>query len=64
MNTNFIKILDEETANKLKASGFSYMKERSNNKEIFIFAATQELMKVLSSQFSNPVFVCESKLRF
>lgn len=64
MNTQFIKILDIETANKLKASGFSYMKEKSNNKDIFIFAATQDLLKVLSSQFDNSQFVCENKLRF
>lgn len=64
MNGAFIKVLDKKTADQLMSVGFSYMTEKFNNQDIYVFPRTSELMELLKSLFSDNGFVCESKLRF
>lgn len=64
MNGNFIKILDEETAQVLYKSGFSYIIEKQNQQDVYVFSISPELLQVLNLKFANTPVVMENKLRF
>lgn len=58
---NFIKVINRELAERLIASGFSYIKES----EFYAFADTPELSSVLQRMsFSDKRYFAENKLRF
>ncbi len=63
-NNNLIKILDKEAAEVLYRSGFSYVKEKLNKKDIYVFVMSPELLKIISLKFSDTPIIMENKLRF
>lgn len=58
--SGFIKMFNQEIAEKLVASGFSYAKEG----DTFVFCATPDLLAALAENYSDEEYVIESKLRF
>lgn len=64
MDDLFIKIFDEKTAEQLNSVGFSYIREKYNNQDVYVFPQTTELIESLNQLFNVVSFVCESKLRF
>lgn len=64
MNGNFIKILDEKTAQVLYRSGFSYAKEKQNKQDVYVFPVSPEILQVLNLKFADTPVVMENKLRF
>ena len=61
----FVKIFDKETAQELIESGFSYMLEKQNNQDVYVFPMDSKLMSLFQTKFSvQPEFACETKLRF
>lgn len=63
MSAQFLKILDQKLAEQLKASGFLYVKEQENKKDVYVFPLDSKLVKLINS-LNVDEFVCESKLRF
>lgn len=59
-----VKIFSPETANKLAELGFSYVKERLNNTDVFCFQLSDELMKELKKNYSNNMYIIDRRLRF
>lgn len=59
-----IKVVNPDVANKLAASGFSYIKEQIGGKSVFAFASSKGLSDVLSKQFTCRDYFVENKLRF
>lgn len=60
-NPRFIKVIDPKLAEKLIASGFSYMREGA----FFAFAETPDLISVLQREYSEgQQYFVENKLRF
>jgi len=50
---------------KLKAAGFStYMQEKQNGQDVFVFAKTPELIEYLTSRFEKGDFFYTNKLHF
>lgn len=64
MSQNLIKIVNPEVADKLAASGFSYITEQIGNQKMFVFTQNEQLMKLLYSDFKKNDFFFENKLRF
>lgn len=64
MNGNFIKILDEKTAQVLCRSGFSYIMEKQNQQDVYVFSISPELLQILNLKFADTPVVMENKLRF
>lgn len=63
----FIKILNKEVAQQLVQSGFSYVIERINNEEVYVFTADEKLIAELHSNFSknaNKDYIIDNKLHF
>lgn len=61
MNTQqFIKVLNPETAEKLKSLGFAYIKEN----DMFVFQITDELLKEINTNFNTEQYVFDNKLCF
>lgn len=65
----FIKILDEQIAETLVASGFSYIKEKiNNNQDVYVFEKNDAIIKkveeIMTSSFENKVIVEDSALHF
>ncbi len=51
-----VLILDKTKANTLLSLGFKYTKRNIDNKEVFVFIQTNELMKELNSKFEQGSF--------
>ena len=60
MVTNFIKIVNPDTAKELAGLGFQYIKEQ----DVFVFSYSDEIMMILNQKYSGECFVKENKLRF
>lgn len=59
-----ILILNQDQANKLQQLGFKYTKRTIDNKEVFVFIQTNELMKELNSKFERGSFLLQKNLCF
>lgn len=59
-----IIIPDKNHADTLLSLGFQYTKRNMDNKEIFVFIQTNELMKELSQNFDNGSFFVSKNLCF
>lgn len=57
-------ILDKNQADTLQSLGFKYTKRNIDNKEVFVFIQTNELMKSLSSNFEQSDFFMQKNLCF
>ncbi len=57
-------ILDKNQANTLLSLGFKYTKRSIDNKEVFVFIQTNELMKELNSKFEQGSFLLQKNLCF
>lgn len=61
---NFIKVLNPELAQKLINMGFKYTKEQIANKEVYAFAESEEIKKILSENYCREDFFICNKLCF
>jgi len=52
-----VLILDQAKADTLLSLGFKYTKRNIDNKEVFVFIQTNELMKELNSKFEQGSFI-------
>lgn len=57
-------ILDKAKANTLLSLGFKYTKRNIDNKEVFVFIQTNELMKELNSKFEQGSFILQKNICF
>lgn len=57
-------ILDKSKANTLLSLGFKYTKRNIDNKEVFVFIQTNELMKELNSKFEPGSFILQKNICF
>lgn len=57
-------ILDKNQANTLLSLGFKYTKRTIDNKEVFVFIQTNELMKELNSKFERGSFFVNKAVCF
>jgi hypothetical protein len=64
INIGEIIILDKTKADTLLALGFKYTKRNIDNKEMFVFIQTNELMKELNSKFEQGSFLLNSNVCF
>ena len=48
-----VLILDQDKADMLQQLGFKYTKRSIDNKEVFVFIQTNELMQELNSKFES-----------
>lgn len=64
INIGEIIILDKTKADTLLALGFKYTKRNIDNKEVFVFIQTNELMKSLSSNFEQGDFLISNTVKF
>ena len=59
-----VLILDPQKAEQLQQCGFKYTKRNIDNKEVFVFIQTNELMKSLSSYFEQGDFLLNKTVNF
>ena len=59
-----VLILDPQKAEQLQQCGFKYTKRNIDNKEVFVFIQTNELMKELNSKFEQGSFLLSSNVCF
>ena len=59
-----VLILDKTKADTLLSLGFKYTKRTIDNKEVFVFIQTNELMKSLSSNFEQGDFLLNKTVNF
>lgn len=59
-----ILILNQDQADKLQQLGFKYTKRTIDNKEVFVFIQTNELMRELNSKFERGSFFINSTVNF
>lgn len=59
-----IILLNQNQANILQSLGFKYTKRKIDNKEVFAFIQTNELMKSLSSNFEQGDFLISNTVKF
>lgn len=52
-----ILILDKNQADTLLSLGFKYTKRSIDNKDVFVFIQTHELMKELNSKFEDSSYI-------
>lgn len=64
INIGEIIILDKTKADTLLSLGFKYTKRSIDNKEVFVFIQTNELMKELNSKFEQGSFLLNSNVCF
>ena len=64
MEKNLIKISSSSVAEKLKALGFSYIKEQINKTDIYVFTTSAELLNVLNKNYNKSDFFFDNKLHF
>lgn len=56
ININIVYVLEKATANTLASLGFKYNEKEMNNKKVYQFFGTDELMKELTSKFDASSF--------
>ena len=59
-----VLILDKTKADTLLSLGFKYTKRNIDNKEVFVFIQTNELIKSLSSNFEQSDFLISNTVKF
>lgn len=59
-----VLILDPQKAEQLQQCGFKYTKRNIDNKEVFVFIQTNELMKELNSKFEKSSFILQKNICF
>ena len=59
-----VLILDPQKAEQLQQCGFKYTKRNIDNKEVFVFIQTNELMKELNSKFEQGSFILQKNICF
>ena len=59
-----VLILDQDKADMLQQLGFKYTKRNIDNKEVFVFIQTNELMQELNSKFEQGSFFMQKNLCF
>ena len=59
-----VLILNPQKAEQLQQCGFKYTKRNIDNKEVFVFIQTNELMKELNSKFEQGSFLLNSNVCF
>lgn len=59
-----VLILDKTKADTLLSLGFKYTKRNIDNKEVFVFIQTNELMKELNSKFEQGSFFVSKTVKF
>lgn len=59
-----VLILDKTKADTLLSLGFKYTKRNIDNKEVFVFIQTNELMKELNSKFEESSFILQKNICF
>lgn len=59
-----VLILDKTKADALLSLGFKYTKRNIDNKEVFVFIQTNELMKELNSKFEQGSFILQKNICF
>lgn len=59
-----VLILDQEKADILLSLGFKYTKRNIDNKEVFVFIQTNELVKELNSKFEQGSFLLQKNVCF
>ena len=59
-----VLILDQVKADTLLSLGFKYTKRNIDNKEVFVFIQTNELMKELNSKFEQGSFFVSKTVKF
>lgn len=59
-----VLLLDQVKANMLQSLGFKYTKRNIDNKEVFVFIQTNELIKELNSKFEQGSFFINSTVNF
>lgn len=59
-----VLILDQVKADTLLSLGFKYTKRIIDNKEVFVFIQTNELMKELNSKFEQGSFFVQKTICF
>ena len=59
-----VLILDQAKADILQSLGFKYTKRNIDNKEVFVFVQTNELMKELNSKFEQGSFILQKNVCF
>ena len=59
-----VLILDQVKADTLQSLGFKYTRRNIDNKEVFVFIQTNELMKELNSKFEQGSFLLNSNVCF
>ena len=59
-----ILILDKTKADTLLSLGFKYTTRNIDNKEVFVFIQTNELMKELNSKFEEGSFFVSKTVNF
>lgn len=59
-----VLILDKTKADTLLSLGFKYTKRNIDNKEVFVFIQTNELMKELNSKFEQGSFILQKNICF
>lgn len=64
INIGEVLILDPQKAKQLKECGFKYTKRYIDNKEVFVFIQTNELIKSLSSNFEQGDFLISNTVKF
>ncbi len=64
INIGEIIILDQNQADALLSLGFKYTKRNIDNKEVFVFIQTNELMKELNSKFEQGSFFVSKTVKF
>ena len=59
-----VLILDQDKADMLQQLGFKYTKRSIDNKAVFVFIQTNELMQELNSKFEKSSFFMQKNLCF
>lgn len=59
-----VLILDQAKADALLSLGFKYTRRNIDNKEVFVFIQTNELMKELNSKFEQGSFILQKNICF
>lgn len=64
INIGEVIILDKSQADTLLSLGFKYTKRNIDNKEVFVFIRTNELMQELSQNFDKSSFFIGKTVNF
>lgn len=59
-----LKVWSPEVANRLITDGFTYMLEQVDNKQVYVFAVSDDVLAKLQGLFDAKDFFIENTLRF